>query len=79
MPWFTILGNYSTTLSVPKGIANTTIPFSDIAGVGRPGPGNTGILYNLDSGTIVSTPGRSISLEYSFKTIILLSDTKYSI
>ncbi len=36
MPWFSILGNYSTTLSVPKGIANTTIPFSDIAGVGRP-------------------------------------------
>ena len=39
MPWFSILGNYSTTIHVPKGIANTTIPFSDIAGVGRPGPG----------------------------------------
>ncbi|WP_048190747.1 hypothetical protein [Methanobacterium sp. SMA-27] len=61
MPWFSILGNYSTTIHVPKGIANTTIPFSDIAGVGRPGPGNTGILYNLDSGTTSATPGRSIT------------------
>jgi hypothetical protein len=61
MPWFSIISNYSTTISVPKGIANSTIPFNDIAGVGRPGPGNTGTLYNLDSGTISSTPGRTIT------------------
>jgi hypothetical protein len=58
MPWFSILGNYSTTLTVPKGIANSTIPFNDIAGVGRP---TAGTLYNLDTGTISTTPGRSIS------------------
>lgn len=58
MPWFSIIGNYSTILSVPKGIANTTIPFGDIAGVGRP---TAGTLYNLDTGVITTTPGRSIS------------------
>ena len=61
MPWFSIIANYTTVISVPKGIANSTIPFPDIAGVGRPGPGNTGILYNLDSGTISATAGRSVS------------------
>ena len=37
MPWFTIIANYSTTITVPLGIANSTIPFQDIAGIGRPG------------------------------------------
>ena len=47
MPWFTIIANYSTTITVPLGIANKTIPFNDIAGIGRPGEGNNGVLYNL--------------------------------
>jgi hypothetical protein len=61
MPWFSLIANYTTTLSVPKGIANDTIAFPDIAGVGRPGPGNTGILYNLDSGTVTATTGKSFN------------------
>jgi hypothetical protein len=60
MPWFSLIANYTTTISVPKGIANDTIPFQDIAGVGRP-QGTNGILYNLDSGTISATAGRSVS------------------
>jgi hypothetical protein len=61
MPWFTIIANYTTSLSVPKGIANDTIPFTDIAGIGRPGPGNTGIMYDLDTNTISTVPGRTVS------------------
>lgn len=61
MPWFTIIANYTTSISVPKGIANDTIPFPDIAGIGRPGPGNTDINYYLDSGTITTSPGRTVS------------------
>ncbi len=49
------------TITVPLGIANDTIPFNDIAGIGRPGPGNTGVLYNLDTGTISATAGRTVS------------------
>ena len=60
MPWFTIIANYTTSISVPKGIANDTIAFPDIAGIGRPGPGNTGITYDLDSGTITTVAGRTI-------------------
>lgn len=51
MPWFTLLANYTTVISVPKGIANTTIPFPDIAGIGMQ---NGGIIYDLDTGTITN-------------------------
>jgi hypothetical protein len=61
MPWFTIIANYTTSISVPKGIANDTIPFPNIAGIGRPGPGNTDIMYNLDSGTISTVAGRTVA------------------
>jgi hypothetical protein len=61
MPWFTIIANYTTSVNVPVGIANDTIPFPDIAGIGRPGPGNTGVLYDLDSGSITPTPGRTVT------------------
>jgi len=61
MPWFTIIANYTTVISVPQGINNDTIGFPNIAGIGRPGPGNTGVLYNLAAGTISPTQGRTIS------------------
>ncbi len=61
MPWFSIIANYTTTLNVPKGIANDTIGFPDIAGVGRPGPGNTVINYNLNTGTISNSAGKSFN------------------
>lgn len=61
MPWFSLIANYTTTISAPKGIANDTIPFPDIAGVGRPGPGNTVINYNLNSGTISTSAGKSFN------------------
>ncbi len=68
MPWFSIIANYTTVISVPKGIANSTIAFPDIAGVGRPGPGNTGVLYNLDTGAISATAGRSLSWTDDFQS-----------
>ena len=61
MPWFSIIANYSTSITVPLGIANDTIPFNDIAGIGRPGPGNTGVLYNLDTGNVSATAGRTVT------------------
>jgi hypothetical protein len=56
MPWFNVIANYTNTLSVPKGIANDTIGFPDIAGIGRP-DASTG--YNLDTGAITTLPGRT--------------------
>lgn len=61
MPWFTLIANYTTSISVPKGIANDTLTFPDIAGIGRPGPGNTGVLYDLDTGTTSVTVGRTVT------------------
>ncbi len=60
MPWFTVIANYTTTIQVPVGIANDTIPFPNIAGIGRPGPGNTCVGYDLSTGTITSLPGRTV-------------------
>jgi len=58
MPWFTIIANYTTAITVPLGIANDTISFPNIGGIGRP---DTDILYNLDAGTVSTAPGRTIS------------------
>lgn len=54
MPWFTLISTYTTVISVPKGIANTTIPFPDIAGIGMH---NGGIIYNLDTNAITNING----------------------
>ncbi len=51
LPWFNIIANYTNQISVPVGIANQTIPFTNIAGIGQPG---YGILYNFDNGGTVS-------------------------
>ena len=58
MPWFTIIANYTTAITVPLGIANDTISFPNIGGIGRP---DTDVLYNLDAGTVSTAPGRTIS------------------
>ena len=36
LPWFSILGNYTTTMKVPLGVETSRSTFSDIAGIGRP-------------------------------------------
>ena len=36
MPWFSILANYTTTLSVPQGVTFNQSNFYNIAGVGIP-------------------------------------------
>lgn len=59
MPWFSIIANYTTTINAPKGIANVTIPFTDIAGIGQP-QGSTSVIYNLNTGATSNTPGRTI-------------------
>lgn len=59
MPWFSLIANYTTTISAPKGIANDTIPFTDIAGVGQP-QGSTSIIYNLNTGSTTNTAGKTV-------------------
>jgi hypothetical protein len=71
MPWFSIIGNYSTSFPVPKGIISQTYSFPDAAGMAVPnaqdldgnGVANEyGRIYNLQSGTVSSfTNLRSIS------------------
>ncbi len=74
MPWFSIIANYTNTISVPKGIANDTIPFNDIAGIGRP---DACIGYNLDTGVTTALPGCSTawgSANYPLNTPFALTN-----
>lgn len=58
MPWFSIIANYTTSLNVAEGVLNDTFRCNDIAGVGRP---TSGTLFNLDTGTISTVTGRTVS------------------
>ena len=58
MPWFSILANYTTTISVPQGVTFSTSNFNDIAGIGEP---TKCILYNIITGTVTNTTSQSIS------------------
>jgi len=60
MPWYSIIANYTTTLNVAEGILFNDSRFDDRAGVGRP-RGSDSLIFDLDTGTISTTPGRSIS------------------
>ncbi|MDP3014373.1 MAG: hypothetical protein Q8M92_09040, partial [Candidatus Subteraquimicrobiales bacterium] len=62
MPWFSIIGNYSTSFPVPKGIVSTTNRFPDGAGMavrvaqdlgGGPAYGR---IYNLSTGSVSNLP-----------------------
>ncbi|MGB9979438.1 hypothetical protein [Methanobacterium sp.] len=59
LPWFSIIGNYTTTMKVPVGILTGNFSFPDIAGAGNPS-GSTSILYNLNGGTVTSVAGNTI-------------------
>ncbi len=59
MPWFSIIGNYTTTISVPKGVQTDTFSLPDIAGIGQ-NSGNS-LLFNLNLGTTSPTLSRSQS------------------
>ena len=58
MPWFSILANYTTTLSVPQGVTFQNSNFTNIAGIGDP---TKCILYNLSSGTVTNTTSQTLS------------------
>jgi hypothetical protein len=58
MPWFSILANYTTTLSVPQGVTFNTTNFYNIAGVGNP---TNSILYNISSGTATNVTTQTLS------------------
>jgi hypothetical protein len=68
MPWFGIIGNYTTSFPVPKGIVSQTFRFNDAAGMAVPtaqnlgGGGNEyGRIYDLYTGGVTSfTTRRSI-------------------
>lgn len=58
MPWFSIIGNYSTSFPVPKGIISTTHQFPDGAGMAVQtaqdlgGGAAFGRIYNLNTGSV---------------------------
>ena len=60
MPWFSIIGNYTTSMKIPMGVTTTKFMFPDIAGVGQKS-GSTSLQYDLNSGTTTNPAGRSIS------------------
>ncbi|WP_424355891.1 hypothetical protein [Methanobacterium sp. MBAC-LM] len=60
LPWFSIIGNYTTSMQVPIGITTSKFLFPDIAGVGKP-KGSTSVQYDLNTGVITYPAGRTIS------------------
>lgn len=66
MPWFSIIGNYSTNIIIPKGIITQTFYSKDGAGVAIPnsmdiggnGSNGYGFSYDLNSGskTLITSP-----------------------
>lgn len=70
LPWFSIIGNYTTSFLVPQGILSSTYYFPDTAGLAVPsaanldGKGGTeyGLNYSLSSGTVTPiTTKRSVA------------------
>lgn len=69
LPWFSIIGNYSTTFRVPKGILNGRFDFNDAAGLAVPtaqdldgdGVANEyGRIYDLNTGAVSSFTTRRV-------------------
>ncbi len=54
MPWFSIIANYTTTISVPAGILSYDGTFPDAAGLAKPtnAGGDWGKIYDLSTGTV---------------------------
>jgi hypothetical protein len=65
MPWFSILSNYATNITVPVNVSTTKYPFQNAAGLAKnsnAGDGIYGINYTLDTGKVTNlTTLRSIS------------------
>ncbi|MDI6644066.1 MAG: hypothetical protein QME14_03330 [Methanobacteriaceae archaeon] len=69
LPWFSIIGNYTTTFRVPKGILNERFDFNDSAGLAVPDPQDLsgdgqaneyGRIYDLDTATVTSFTNRRV-------------------
>ncbi|MCC7557506.1 MAG: hypothetical protein KO217_02305, partial [Methanobacteriaceae archaeon] len=69
LPWFSIIGNYTTTFRVPKGILNERFNFTDAAGLAVPtaqdlsGDGHAdqyGRIYDLHTGNVSSFTTRRV-------------------
>lgn len=58
LPWFSIIGNYTTTMKVPQGVVTATSDFPDIAGAGT---SSNSLTYDLNTGTVTNSSGSSIS------------------
>ncbi len=55
MPWFSLIGNYTTTLPVPNGTITTKTYFDNVAGLANPNKdvnNNYGVQYYLSNGTV---------------------------
>ncbi len=75
MPWFSLIGSYTTTIKVPKGVLSSTFPFNDAAGLAVPDPqdldGNGvaneyGRIYDLNTGSVSSFTTRRVMLWSDF-------------
>jgi hypothetical protein len=62
MPWFSIIGNYTTSISEPQGVETDTFNLPDIAGIGQ-NSGNS-YLFNLNSGAVTPTTSQTQTWAY---------------
>lgn len=69
LPWFSIIGNYTTSFKVPKGVYHDRFNFTDAAGLAVPNPqdlsGNGianeyGRVYDLNTGIVSSFTNRRV-------------------
>ena len=58
MPWFSILANYTTTISVPQGVTFRPPILMILQEIGEP---TKCILYNIITGTVTNTTSQTIS------------------
>ncbi len=65
LPWFSIIGNYNTSMLMPLGAVTSRTDFPDIAGVGK---GSGSIQYYLDTGTMTTFTGKSLNWNNDIKT-----------
>ncbi|MBM4241335.1 MAG: hypothetical protein FJ150_06725 [Euryarchaeota archaeon] len=69
MPWFALIGNYTTTMKVPQGLLTSRFDFPDAAGLAVPNPQDLngsgtadqyGRIYDLGTGTVTSFTTRRV-------------------
>lgn len=66
MPWFSILADYATNITIPENVTEDTYNFTNAAGLAVPNPVDLGAgsgygrIYDLDSGTVTNLNTRRV-------------------